>query len=80
MTSKNLPSLDPFADIDPLLDDENNGGNMNATSLKLSQMYATDYDSDDRDCDFQFGDNDHEVNEQLFEDEDEETDEDDVNA
>ena len=72
MTSTNLRSLDPFADIDPLFEKEDECVYAEATNLGSSQIYVTDYESDG---DFELGD-DTEEDERLFEDEGDEDEED----
>ena len=72
MTSKNLPSLDPFADIDPLFEEEDECVYAESTNLGSSQIYVTGYESDG---DFELGD-DTEEDERLFEDEGDEDEED----
>ena len=56
MTSANLPSLDPFADIDPLLNDNQVflSERINSAKLKVNELYISDpvYDSDDSDIEF----------------------------
>ena len=63
MTSKTLPSLDPFADIDPLFEKEDEC--VYAETTNPVKYTFTDYESDG---DFELGD-DTEEDERLFEDE-----------
>ena len=50
MTSEQLPSLDPFEDIDPLINQYSPSGPINASKLKMSELYICDPvpGSDDR--------------------------------
>ena len=77
MTSANLPSLDPFADIDPLLNDNQVflSERINSAKLKVNELYISDpvYDSDDSDIEFEHvDDNGVQVINPVFDDEDEE--------
>ena len=57
MSSANLPSLDPFSDIDPLLNDNQVflSEHIHPAKLKVNELYISDsvYDSDDSDVDFE---------------------------
>ena len=61
MTSGGLPGLDPFVDIDPLHDVQDE---LELSTSPLNRMYIAEYDSDDGVFD------DDEQDEQLFQDED----------
>ena len=61
MTSEGLPDLDPFADVDPLHDVQDE---LELSTSALNRMYIAEYDSDDDVFD------DDEQDEQLFQDED----------
>ena len=61
MTSEGLPDLDPFADIDPLHDVQDE---LELSTSALNRMYIAEYDSDDDVFD------DDEQDEQLSQDED----------
>ena len=58
MTSAKLPSLDPFEDIDSLINQHSLSGPINAFKLKLSELYISDPvpDSDDSDIEFEVND------------------------
>ena len=57
MSSANLPSLDPFADIDPLLNDNQVflSEHIHSAKLKVNELYISDpvYDNDESDMDFE---------------------------
>ena len=77
MSSANLPCLDPFADIDPLLNDNQVflSEHIDSAKLKVNELYISDpvYDSDDSDMDFEHvDDNGVQVINPVFDDEDEE--------
>ena len=77
MSSANLPSLDPFADIDPLLNDNQVflSEHIDFAKLKVNELYISDpvYDSDDSDMDFEHvDDNGDQVINPAFDDEGEE--------
>ena len=58
MTSEKLPSLDPFEDIDPLINQYSLPGPINASKLKMSELYISDHvpDSDDSDIELEVND------------------------
>ena len=77
MTDPVLPSLDPFADIDPLLNDNqvSLSEHIDSAKLKVNELYISNpvYDSDDSDMDFEHvDDNGVQVINPVFDDEDEE--------
>ena len=76
MSSKNLPNLDPFSDIDPL---PNNqlllSERIDVDKLKMNKLYVSDraYDNDDSDVDFELVDHEGvQVTNRVFDDEDDE--------
>ena len=77
MSLANLPSLDLFADIDPLLNENQVflSEHVDSAKLKVNELYILDpvYDSDDSDMDFEHVDDNgvHVIN-PVFNDEDEE--------
>ena len=76
MSSVNLSSLDPFADIDPLLNDNQVflSEHIDSAKLKVNELYISDpvYDSDDSDMDFEHvDDNGVQVINPVFDHEDE---------
>ena len=67
MTLKNLPTLDPFNDIDPLFNENEQEDVVNAQAA-ANRIYVAEEDyADDADDEFECGDDETEV--QLFEDE-----------
>ena len=73
MASSKLPSLDHFADIDPLMDDNEVSlpDPINAIKLQQSQAYITDTidDTDDSDVEFKHVDDDVNFIARVFDDE-----------
>ena len=58
MTSAKLPTLDPSEDIDPFINQYSLSGPINASKLKMSELYISDpvTDSDDSDIEFEVND------------------------
>ena len=73
MTLSKLPSLDPFADIDPLMDDNeiSLSDPINAIKLQEGQAYITDtiHDTDDSDVEFEHVDDGVNFITRVFDDE-----------